>query len=105
MNRREFTASLAALVAAPALPLGLPASVAAAPAVPPGAYAWAQLIARAQNRCSAEMLAQTLNLEPGTARVLFNDMVHPVAGVCATIDIRLCYNHTRPPKLGTRTFP
>ena len=74
MNRREFTASLAALAAAPALPF---AASAAAPAasLPPGAYAWAQLIARAQTKCSPAMLARHLSLDPAQAETLFGQMV------------------------------
>lgn len=75
MNRRQFTASLAALFAAPALPALPRAAVAAPAAVPPGAYAWAQLIARSQNRCSPAMLAKSLNLRPEVAGALFRDMV------------------------------
>ena len=75
MNRRQFTASLAALFAAPALPALPRAAAAAAPAVPPGAYAWAQLIARSQNTCSPDMLARLLHLRPEVAQVLFKDMV------------------------------
>jgi len=76
MNRREFTASLAALAATPALPMVI--SAAAAPqsaTVPAGTYAWAQLIARAQNRCSPAMLARHLRLPTDAATALFNEMV------------------------------
>lgn len=73
MNRREFTASLAAMVAAPALPL--PARTAAPAAIPPGAYGWAQLIARAQNRCDPAMLARQLHLSADAAQSLFNQML------------------------------
>lgn len=75
MNRREFTASLAALTALPALPVGASAIAPPAAAVPPGAYAWAQLIARAQNRCSPAMLARHLRLGPDAAQALFQQMV------------------------------
>ena len=75
MNRRQFTASLAALVAAPAVPLAARVPAAAAPVVPAGAYAWAELIARAQMQCSPEMLARSLHLSPAVARTLFKDMV------------------------------
>jgi len=82
MNRRQFTASLAALVAAPALPVLPRAAVAGTAAVPPGAYAWAQLIARSQNQCSPGMLAKCLNLRPDVASALFKDMI--VDGVLQT---------------------
>ena len=75
MNRRQFTASLAALAATPALPLAARMPAAAAPAIPPGAYAWAELIAKAQNKCSPDMLAKILHLKPEVAKVLFKDMV------------------------------
>lgn len=73
MNRRQFTASLAALLAAPALPFS--AARAAPIAIPPGTYAWAQLIARAQNGCSPAMLAQHLRLSAPVADQLFREMV------------------------------
>lgn len=77
MNRREFTASLAALAATPALPISAIAPAAATPiaAIPPGTYAWAQLIARAQNRCSPAMLARHLHLDDRTAKHLFETML------------------------------
>jgi hypothetical protein len=73
MNRRQFTASLAALAAAPAIPFS--AARAAPVAIPPGTYAWAQLIARAQNGCSPAMLAQHLRLSAPVADQLFRDMI------------------------------
>jgi hypothetical protein len=78
MNRREFTASLAALAVTPALPLGTISSAAAAPVItfPPGSYAWAELIARAQNKCSPALLARHLKLDATTAEKLFETMIH-----------------------------
>ncbi len=76
MNRREFTASLAALATTPVLPIGV--SAAAVPqsaVVPAGTYAWAQLIARAQNRCSPTMLVRHLRLSEDAAQQLFNEML------------------------------
>ncbi len=74
MNRREFNTSLAAVAAAPFLPLpGAAASRSAV--VPAGTYAWAQLIVRAQNKCSPAMLAQHLRIAPDTAHHLFNDLL------------------------------
>jgi hypothetical protein len=77
MNRRQFTASLAALAATPILPFGAITPAAAAPvaAFPPGAYAWAPLVARAQNKCSPATLAQHLHLDANAATQLFNTMV------------------------------
>ena len=67
---------LAALPATFSLPTGLTAAVAPkTAAVPAGTYAWAQLIARAQNRCSPAMLARQLRLEPQAAQQLFADML------------------------------
>lgn len=74
MNRREFTASLAALAAAPALPFAAPAVATTAP-IPAGAYAWAQLIARAQAKCTPAMLARHLSLDPAQAQTLFAQMI------------------------------
>jgi hypothetical protein len=75
MNRREFTASLAAVGLMPALPIAAPAAAATAPTVPAGAYAWAHLIARAQTKCSPAMLARQLHLSPQVAKELFRTMV------------------------------
>ncbi|MGC1496227.1 MAG: hypothetical protein WA790_10485 [Sulfitobacter sp.] len=75
MNRREFTASLAALGFLPALPIAVPAVAATAPNMPAGTYAWAHLIARAQTKCSPAMLARQLHLSPEVAQHLFNTMV------------------------------
>lgn len=75
MNRREFTASLAALATAPLIPIPALAATSTPAVVPAGTYAWAQIIARAQNICSPELLARQLHLTPDVAQVLFNDML------------------------------
>ena len=76
MNRREFNTSLAALAATPALPFGVTAATASqSAAVPAGTYAWAELIARAQTRCSPAMLARQLHLSQDVAQQLFNEML------------------------------
>ena len=76
MNRRQFTLTLATLPATSALPNGLTAAVAPKTvAAPAGTYAWAQLIARAQNRCSPAMLARQLRLSPEVAQQLFAEML------------------------------
>ncbi len=75
MNRREFTASLAAVGFLPTLPIATQAVATTAPTVPAGAYAWAHLIARAQTKCSPAMLARQLHLSPEVARHLFNTMI------------------------------
>lgn len=74
MNRREFTASLAGAMALPLVPLPARAA-AAAPALPPTAYAWAHLIARAQPSVSAASLARHLRLDAPVARALFGQLV------------------------------
>lgn len=74
MNRREFTASLAGAAALPFVPLPAHAA-AAARALPPTAYAWAHLIARAQPQVSAAYLARHLRLEAPVARALFGQLV------------------------------
>ncbi len=76
MKRREFTASLAALAATPAIPLAAPAAAKAPAALPPGAYLWAELIARAQNACSPGMIAKHLRISSTAAERLFNQMLH-----------------------------
>ncbi|WP_299414196.1 hypothetical protein [uncultured Sulfitobacter sp.] len=76
MNRRQFTASLGALAGAAALPFpALRAATAAAPAVPPTAYAWAHLIVRAQAKASPAMLARQLGLSPEVAQSLFDTLI------------------------------
>lgn len=76
MNRRHFTALLASLPVTYSLPSGLSAATASQSAsVPAGTYAWAQLIARAQNRCSPAMLARHLRLDATAAQQLFDEML------------------------------
>lgn len=68
MNRREFTTSLGAIAAAPALPAFAIAQnttqIAAAH------FANAKLIARAHNACSPQMLSRLLRLDNSTAHSL-----------------------------------
>jgi len=68
MNRREFTASLAAMAAAPAIP----AAATAHSAAPTAAkyFTNAKLIAQAHNSCSPEMLSRLMRLDMGTAQSL-----------------------------------
>lgn len=71
MNRRSFTASLAALFAAPALPAV--ASLAPATAVTQTTatqYATAKLLVRAHNSCSPAMLQRLMRVESAIAREL-----------------------------------
>lgn len=74
MNRREFTASLAALVAAPALPLPA-ATRAAAPALPPATYLWADLIARSRGSVDAGFLARRLGLTSDMAHSVMDQLI------------------------------
>ena len=76
MNRREFTASLAAAVAAPALPLGATAAAPAAAMAPPmGTYMFADLIARSRGTVDAGFLARTLRLSPDMANGVMQELV------------------------------
>lgn len=78
MNRREFTTRFSALATVPFLPFPVSATAMAAPSapVPAGAYAWAKLIAQAQNRCAPGMLARQLHLAPEAAEQLFAKLIH-----------------------------
>ena len=76
MNRRDFNTSLAALLAAPAIPL--PAATAASAAVPaaaPHTYLFADFIARARGRVDAGFLARQLGLSNSAARDLVQELV------------------------------
>lgn len=76
MNRRQFTASLGTLAGAAAMPIpAVRAATVAAPAVPPSAYVWAQLIVRAQAKASPAMLARQLRLAPEVAQSLFETLI------------------------------
>ena len=75
MNRRQFTASLGA--AATLLLLRLPAAAAATATaeLPPAAYAWAHLYARAQPTMSAAKLARYLRIDAPVANQLFSKLI------------------------------
>lgn len=70
MNRRQFTAALGALFAAPALP-----SMATAAASSPQNLKIATLLARSHNRCSPEMLARLMRLDTATAKGLHSTLL------------------------------
>ena len=75
MNRREFTASLAALVASPAVPLpALSAAPVAATTNSSMAYMFADLIARSRGTVDAGFLARRLKLTAGTAQQVMSDL-------------------------------
>jgi hypothetical protein len=75
MNRRQFTASLGAVATLPLLPLPTAAAVSATAQLPPAAYAWAHLYARAQPTMSAAKLAQYLRVDASVAHQLFGKLV------------------------------
>lgn len=77
MNRRQFTTRLAALFAAPALPVpALSAAISAAPvAVTTGATSWAAYLQAMHNTCTPAMLKSALNLSPDMAQTLHGRMV------------------------------
>ena len=80
MKRRDFTKSLAALFAAPALPLQAltaPSTSLAAtsPALPPNLYTWSASIARRKGHVSSDMLMQKLNIDAQHAAELVHRMI------------------------------
>lgn len=79
MNRRDFTRSLAALAAVPALPLpaisAAPAAAATTAVAPPNLYAWSAMIARVHGVCSPSMLMTFLNIDAGQAHALTSKLM------------------------------
>ena len=84
MKRRTFTTGLAALTAAPALPL---ASTTVSQATS-AQMATAKMLARAHNRCSPAMLARLMRIDAGLATelhlTLFRQGVITAAGADGT---------------------
>lgn len=75
MNRREFTASFAALVASPAVPLTTAsAAPVAATTSTSMAYMFADLIARSRGSVDAGFLARRLKLTPDSANQVMADL-------------------------------
>ncbi len=74
MNRRQFTQSLAALFAAPALPA---VSLAATPtgAAPASAYFWADYMTRMHTRCTPDMLAPFFKADTEAAKLIHSQLV------------------------------
>ena len=74
MNRRQFTQSLAALFATPAMPA---VSLAATPtgAVPASAYFWADYMTRMHNRCTPDMLAPFFKADETLAKTIHSLLV------------------------------
>lgn len=79
MNRREFTKSLAALFAVPAIPLAAPMAVSAAPvaaiSVPSQARFWAIYMTGLHGKCSPKALQTMLNIPAGEAQGYLNQLV------------------------------
>jgi hypothetical protein len=72
MNRRTFTASIAALFAAPAMPMASVAMPTAVSATITQHFARAKLLARCHDRASPEMFMRLMKLDGETANGLFN---------------------------------
>jgi hypothetical protein len=73
MNRRQFTASLAALAAAPALPAKALASVSAA--IPNPARFWAIYMSHLHGTCPPAVLAKVTGVSPSIARGYLSRLV------------------------------
>jgi ribosomal protein S18 acetylase RimI-like enzyme len=74
MNRRQFTQSLAALLATPAMPA---VTVAATPTTtaPAAAYFWADYMTRLHNRCTPDMLAPFFKADKALAKTIHSQLV------------------------------
>jgi len=74
MNRRQFTQSLAALFATPALPA---VTLAAAPTAtaPAAAYFWADYMTRLHSRCTPDMLAPFFRADKTLAKTIHSQLV------------------------------
>ncbi len=79
MNRRQFTAGLGALAAAPALPVNALTSAPAAGAIPNTARFWAIYMSHLHGICTPEALAKisgvTLNAAKGYLNAMISDGV------------------------------
>ena len=80
VKRRTFLKSLGAISLVPALPTLSLAKIAstakaAAPAVDPATYQWAEMIVRAHNQSTVGMLQRLLKLEKGMATALQKELV------------------------------
>jgi hypothetical protein len=86
MNRRQFTTSLSALFAAPALPLkALTAAPVAATAVPNAARFWAIYMSQLHGTCTARTLSTMTGLDTATAQGYLSRMIGD--GVITPTDI------------------
>ncbi|GHA52461.1 hypothetical protein GCM10008927_17410 [Amylibacter ulvae] len=75
MNRRQFSQSIAALFAAPALPTAALATPVAQTAVPSMAYCWADYLTRMHKVCSPQMLAPFLRIDQSTAKLIHAQLI------------------------------
>ncbi len=75
MNRRQFTASLGALAAAPALPVKTLAGVPAAGVIPNTARFWAIYMSHLHGVCTPEALAKISGVTLNTAKGYLNAMI------------------------------
>jgi hypothetical protein len=86
MNRRQFTTSLSALFAAPALPLkALSAAPVAATAVPNAARFWAIYMSQLHGTCTARTLSTMTGVDAATAQGYLSRMIGD--GVITPTDI------------------
>lgn len=75
MNRRQFTQRLAALTAAPLIPVPLAAKAATPLATNNQHHLWATFIARIHDKASPQMFKRQLSLTDDQAQSVFNDLV------------------------------
>ncbi len=75
MNRRQFTAGLGALAAAPALPVKALASAPAAGAIPKTARFWAIYMSHLHGVCTPEALAKTSGVTVHTAKGYLSTLI------------------------------
>ena len=76
MNRRQFTTSLSALFAAPALPLkALTAAPASGTTVPNAARFWAIYMSQMHGTCSAHTLSTMTGIDASTAQGYLSRMI------------------------------
>ena len=78
MNRRKFLQSIGAAALLPSLPVPTLALPQAAPVVVPfteHTYQWAEIIARAHNRCNIGLLQRSLQVSEGVAEALKSRLI------------------------------
>jgi hypothetical protein len=79
MNRRQFTQSLAALAATPALPAQLASAATTVPAATASMgqpYLWAAFISRIHDKSSVQMLKRHLSLTDETATQVYKSLIN-----------------------------